>query len=298
MRLDDRILELTASVVGGALGLDQALSEVERWVMEHAPHMDDADRAAFNETLDRESTQDNRSLVDSVLRLHATRLLVRYDTAEPPAVAEQDDSPSGSEYDEARDAFYEALRLSEDGIRETRMDVAIANAHNLLGDVRANREWLDSALARLQPLASLDLVGQAEAIPAMPLPRMGPFKRAGLRLLGMDLSRLSERNRDSFVMLARLQTNQIVLLAHLIGTSFEAVRELQRANRTFRIIAHLVARYNGLPGSDAEQLLTIAEDIRRAEPDAARQLAQQAYVLSRAEADDDGMASAQRLLER
>lgn len=294
MTLDDRIRELTASVVGGALGLDQALSGVERWVREHAPHMNDADRVAFNETLDRESTHDNRSLVDSVLRLHATRLLVRHDTAAPPAVAAQDNSPS--EYGEARDAFYEALRHSEDGIREARMDIAIANAHHLLGDARANRDWLDSALARLQPLASLDLVGLAEAIPAMPLPRMGPLKRAGLRLLGMDLSRLAERNRDSFVTLAQLQTNQIALLAHLIGTAFETVRERQRANRTFRIIAHLVARYDGLPGSDAEQMLTIAEDIRRAEPDAARQLAQQAYVLCRALADDGGQARAQRLL--
>lgn len=295
MTLDDRISALTASVVGGTLGLDQALSEVERWIAEHAPGMNDADRAAFNETLDRESTHDNRSLVDSVLRLHATRLLVRHDTAAGAGGAEQDDFLS--EYNEARDAFYETLRRSENGIRETRMDIAIANAHHLLGDVRANREWLDSALARLQPLASLDLVGQAEAIPAMPLPRMGLLKRAGLRLLGMDLSRLSDRNRDSFVMLAQLQTNQIVLLAHLIGTSFEAVRERQRANRTFRIIAHLVARYDGLPGSDAEQMLTIAEDIRRVEPEAARQLAQQAHVLCRAQADKDGQARAQRLLE-
>ncbi len=296
--LDDHIRALTEAVVRGAQGLDEALNDVERWLDAHAPALSEADRDAFSATLDRESNDDNTSLVDSVLRMHATRLLYRYDEAASLGAAARGvvDDAETTPYSVARDQFNAALRQSESGIREARIDIAIANAHHLLGDMHANREWLDSALAHVQPLASLDLVRLADAIPSMPAPRMGALRRIGLRLLGVNLERLAERNRASFHAIAQMQMNQVVLLAHLIGASFEALRERPRSRRAYRVAAHLVVRYEGLLNDDAAHALAVAEDIRRAEPEAAALLARQAAGLYRAAGDAAGQARAEALL--
>lgn len=291
MTLDEHIIALTNTVLSGRHGLDETLAAVEEWIAANGRRMSGDEVAAFRATLDRESTNDDRSLIDSVLRLHATRLLYRYDQPQP-APSPNDDT----EYGRARDAFNAALRESEDGIREARIDIAIANAHHLLGNITGNRHWLDAALERVQAIASLDLPELVNVIPAMPLPKMGMFKRAGLRLLGLDLSQLSERNRESFAEIARMQTNQIVLLADLIGASFNVIRERQRANRAFRVVAYLVMRHEGLPGLEPEQVLNIARDIQRAEGEAAALLAQQIYALYRAMGDEEGMAQAEALM--
>lgn len=295
--LDDHILALSEAAARGAQGLDEALDDVEHWLNAHGERLSEAERADFRASLDRETTDDTRSLVDSVLRMHATRLLYRYDeAAELVSDAETAEDEVQTSYTVARDEFNAALRDSESGIREARIDVAIANAHHLLGDLRANRQWLDSALERVQPLATTDLVRLADAIPPMPAPEIGPVRRIGLRLLGISLDQLAARNRASFSSIAQMQMNQVVLLAHLIGASFEALRERQRSRRAYRIVAHLVVRYDGLPLDEPEHALTIAEDIQRAEPEAAVLLARQAATVYREAGDVAGQARADALL--
>ena len=67
--------------------------------------------------------------------------------------------------------------------------------------------------------------------------------------------------------------------AHLIGTSYEAIRERKRANRAFRIAAHLIARHEGMYLREGEQLREIADAIQRAEPETAALLVAQAEGL-------------------
>jgi len=93
-----------------------------------------------------------------------------------------------------------------------------------------------------------------------------------------------------------MQIDQIVTLAHLLGSSFEAIRERQRAQRAFRVAAHLIVRHEGMLITDHEQLLSLAESIQRVEPEAARVLAAQARDLSFQANDRDSMARANALL--
>lgn len=274
----DKIATLTAHVVKGTHGLDEALTSLESWLEARAAHLTAAEREQFSAVLDQESTNDDRSLVDSILKLHATRLLHRYD-----ALARHDDDESdgqASDYEVARRAFERALLDSEAGINEARIDVAIANAHNLLGDADANRRWLDKALARLPGLAAADLEGLAKRIPAMPMPRLNPLKKLGLRFIGFSVDRLAEENRRTLATIADMQSTQIVLLAHLIGASLLAIDETSRARRAFRVAAHLIVRLDGLPGQEVGPLLDMAHDLRPYEPEAAELLATQAEALS------------------
>ncbi|MBI5959107.1 MAG: hypothetical protein HY866_10255 [Chloroflexi bacterium] len=291
--LNEKINTLTENVVSGQQNLEQALAALDDWIRTHGGGLSENERRTFSASLDQESTDDDRSLVDSILKLHTTRLLYRYDRAhiQPPKFSDQQ-----SPYGKARVAFVDALSASEEGINEARIDVAVANAHQLLKSPEANRRWLDYALDRLPALASADMVALAEAIPAMPLPRLNVFKRLGLKVVGFNFERLAQENRDSMVTIARMQENQIVLLAHLVGTSFEAIREWPRANRAYRSAAHLIVRRAGMFRQEAEQLLDIAETIRRVEPEAAQILARQARPLCQAHQDTDGLARADAIL--
>jgi hypothetical protein len=194
-------------------------------------------------------------------------------------------------------AFGHALRQCEEGINEARIDVAVANAQQLLGNEDANRRWLDSALERLPPLASIDLVALAQKIPAMPPPKMNWFQRAGVKMMGFNFERLATQNRDELAAIGRMQVNQIVIMAHLIGISFETIRERQRAQRAFRIAAHLIVRYNGLfRQEEADPLIDMAESLRKFEIEAAQVLAEQAYALYEAQGDSEGIARAQAVM--
>lgn len=294
--LDQHILELTDAVVGARYTLEQALPVIEEWLDRHGMDLTADDHALFRQSLQRESTDDARSLVDSVLRMHALRLLSRSERTRIPRPSADPQLDHGGPYAQARDAFNDALRDSEDELREARMDVAIANTLHLLGNAQGSLTWLEQALERLHPLATMDLVELAQAIPAMTLPKLGVLRRLGLRAMGLNLEALSERNRSSFVRLAQLQTNQVILLAHLLGVSFQGLQEHQRAGRAFRVVAHLVLRYQGMPGEDAQAVLEIADAIRRSEPEAAMLLAQQAYAWYEARGDTEGMARAQNYI--
>jgi hypothetical protein len=290
--LNEQVTTLTETVLSGSHDLEAALAAMETWLNEHVLDLNPADRQTFSASLDVESTNDNRSLIESVLKLHLTRLLYRYDREHNPALLEAGDPG----YGQARAAFVRALTESEDGINEARIDIAVANAHHLLGNRPANRQWLDRALERLPALAAMDLVGLAQAIPAIPLPGLGRLKRFGLKLMGFNFERLAQYNRDSLVIVARMQANQVVLLAHLVGTSFEAIRERQRANRAYRAAAHVIARYGGMYGDDTGQMFEIADSIRATEPDSARILIHQARLLCETAGDTDGMTHADALL--
>jgi tetratricopeptide (TPR) repeat protein len=282
MNLLARIDELSHLVLNGELGLDEALAAVEQWVDAHAAGLSDEAHQDFSAALDVESTNDNRSLVDSILKLHATRLLHRYELrhAPPTPAADEEDN----DYVRARNRLSAVLQASEHSVNEARIDIAIANAHNLLGNVAANRRWLDQALDRLPDLAAHNLVAMAHDTPLMPPPHLNWLKRLGLRLIGLDFTRLAERNRDTLVTIAHMQTNQIVILAHLLGTSFEAIRERQRAKRAFRTAAHLIVRHQGMPyEDDSAQLADIAASLERSEPEAADLLHQQIAALQAVE---------------
>jgi hypothetical protein len=284
---------LTETVLARPGDLDNALVSLEEWFDEHADSLTPQQRQSFSAALDVESTNDDRSLIDSVLKLHMTRLLYRYDRAHS-----QPSAPVQSDYARARAAFTQGLEESEDIISESRIDVAIANAHHLLGNAAGNRRWLDRALDRLMPLAATNLVTLAEDIPAMPIPRMTALKRIGLRFMGFNFGRLDQDNRDSMVMIARMQIDQIVTLAHLLGSSFEAIRERQRAQRAFRVAAHLIVRHGGMRSTDADQLLSMAESLQHAEPEAARVLAEQARDLSTQANDAASIHRANTLLSQ
>jgi hypothetical protein len=282
---------LTETVLNQPDDLDGALVALEQWFDEYADDLTETERRDFSASLDVESTNDDRSLIDSVLKLHMTRLLYRYDRAHSHAPV-----PAQNDYTRARAAFTGALEQSEDVINESRIDIAIANAHHLLGNPAANRRWLDRALDRLLPLASTPLIKLAEDIPAMPIPRLTPLKRLGLKFMGFNFERLDQENRDSMVAIARMQIDQIITLAHLLGSSFEVIRERQRAQRAFRVAAHLIVRYHGMRTHDPDQLLSVAQSLQRAEPEAARVLAEQARDLSAQAHDADGVARADALL--
>jgi hypothetical protein len=282
--LSDQIQYHTQLVLDGFYNLDDALVGLENWLNDNLAALTPEVRAAFRASLDAESTDDDRSLVDSVIKLHVTRLLHRTDAESDPPFAGGGETTTA--YSQARDAFVEALLENENGIRESRIDIAIANAQHLLGNTDANRRWLDSALDRLPALAAPDLIDLARDVPDMPVPRLNWFKRVGLRVLGINLGRLAARNRDSLAAMARMQFDQVILLAHLLGTSYETIRERQRANRAFRISAYLIVRYGGLTLDEPEQTLAIAESLARPEPEAAQLLAQQVLAAIDDESDD------------
>jgi hypothetical protein len=290
--LNDKIGALTEAVLSGQRDLDGALTALERWLNDHAGKLTEGDRLAFSATLDQDSTNDSRSLIDSVLKLHTTRLLYRHDHARTPS---RETDGAQSAYAQASGAFTRALRESEYGINETRIDIAIANAQHLLGNAAANRRWLDRALERLPRLAATDLVALAQAIPPIPL-KIPWLKRAGLKLMGFNFDRLARSNRESLAAIGRMQANQIVILAHLVGTSYDAIHERQLADRAFRVAAHLIVRYQGVYEQEAEPLLEIAESIRRAEPEAAHILARQVRSLVEGSANPDTLARANAIL--
>lgn len=293
--LNTHVDTLAGQVLSGSIGLDDALTDLDGWLAAYADRLSDAERKQFSATLDQETTNDNYSLVDSILRLHTTRVLYCYDLDR--SAASEDRPADPTPYSEARARFTRALRQSERGIHETRIDIAIANAHHLLGNPDANRRWLQRALDHLPDLAAINLVALAENIPPMPLPRMGPLKRLGLKVIGFNFEELSSRNLQSLVALAQMQTDQLVIMAHLLGTSFEAIRERQRSRRALRIAAHLVTRHGGLyTAHDVAQLVNIAETLAQPEPDAAHVLAQQALALGDPYTDDDLLARARALL--
>ena len=82
--INQTIDKLTGSVTGGKQSLDDALFALQAWLDKNADALSETDRDTFSETLTAEKETevrdgqpygDDQSLVASVLRLHAMRLL-------------------------------------------------------------------------------------------------------------------------------------------------------------------------------------------------------------------------------
>ena len=108
--LVEYIETLTSTVLTGHHGLDEALAALENWLDTHLSALSDAERQAFSQSLEQETTNSNHSLVDSILKLHAARLLHRYDLRHAPDPAPDE---AANEYVRARGAFEQALRHVE-----------------------------------------------------------------------------------------------------------------------------------------------------------------------------------------
>ncbi|MBN1680388.1 MAG: hypothetical protein JW966_08840 [Anaerolineae bacterium] len=294
--LNQLIDNLTGSVLIGSRGLEQALGLLERWINDHAAELTGEDRQAFSASLAQNGAYtpvangDNVSLIDSVLKLHTARLLHRMDAVSFEVLRHT----AADDY--TREEFAQVINVTEQELNDARIDIAIANAHHLLGDVAANRRWLQSALDHLPDLATIDLVAIAEHTPPPPPPRLAPLKRLGLNLIGFSFNRLAQYDRANLVSMAQHQVGQIVILAHLVGESFNAIHDTRRAQRAFRITAHLVLRHNGLTVNDPQTMLDIATSLQPIETQAAYTLAEQACDLFKRAGDSDGYNQARALV--
>jgi hypothetical protein len=227
--LVETIATLSDAVVAREQSLENALFALQGWVETHGPTMSGGDREAFSELLraeqdapqrDGKPQGDDRSLVSSVLRLHAARLLYRQDESRrAPAPAEE------SQYGRARQRFQAALREVELAVNEARIDTAIANAHGILGDSRASQRWLHDALARLQAVRGKDLIRLAGAVPLPEQSKQQPLKRFLFRVSGIKQQEIAQRAVLSLRQLAELQMRQVVEMLNLLAESFAALSD-------------------------------------------------------------------------
>ncbi len=244
--LGETITDLTSAVTGKRQSLDDALFALQTWVDHNAPLMTEADRNAFSQTLDAEkdATVDedepyssDTSLIASVLRLHAMRLLYRFDERRHGSPVEQPDP--NSPYERARYRLQVALRETEIAINEGRIDAAIANAHHILNDRGANRRWLQDSLARVQTVAAKDLIKLAEAVPAPEPPPINILQRAMFLVFGIRQDEIIRRNMRSLRQLAELEHNQLLELAKLLADSFEAIGDRPGAKQARSLVERL-----------------------------------------------------------
>jgi len=249
--IDETIATLTADINEKRQSLDDGLFALQAWFDRNVELFNDDERTAFSDRLNAEKNAaksdstdsntttaaqgDDSSLISSVLRLHAMRLLYRFDERRRsiPALT------TTSAYARAKQRLQVALREAELALNEARVDTAIANAHNILEDRGANRRWLQDALTRLQTLAHKDLVKLAEAVPAPDLPPLNPLQRAGFWLLGIKQEEIGRRTLLSLRKLAQLQTNQLTEMANLLLGSFEAIEDNLGIQQALRLLAQL-----------------------------------------------------------
>ncbi len=242
--LDETISELSGAVTAKRQSLDDALFALQSWIDRSAQFMTDADREAFTEKLNAEKEPqvvdgqpygDDYSLVSSVLRLHATRLLYRLDERREGPPRPDDDSP----YGRARHRLRLALREAELALNEARVDTAIANAHQILADASANRRWLQDALTRIQVITSKDVIRLAEAVPMPDLPSLNLFQRVIFRVLGIKQEEIARRSQESLRKVAQLQHNQLVEMVKLLADSFDASGDRLGAQQALALLAKL-----------------------------------------------------------
>lgn len=244
--LGEMVNNLTSAVTARQQSLDDALFALQTWVDRNTPLMTEADRASFSETLTAEKDSqvrdgqpygDDASLVASVLRLHAMRLLYRADEQRNGPIPLDDES----HYGRARHRLQLALREAELAINEARVDAAIANAHHILADRGANRRWLQDALTRLQPIAAKDLLKLADAVPTPDLPSLDLVQRLTFRILGIRQEEIARRSLQSLRHLAELQRSQLTEMVKLLADSFDAIEDRPGAQQALALLAKLEA---------------------------------------------------------
>lgn len=252
--ITDTINKLTRDVLDRQETLDNALFVMQTWISRNAPILDDNARSGFSQTLANEKTApapdgvpygDDQSLVASTLRLHTMRLLYRYDHDHDGGLAEvlPDDNP----YRHGTYRLREALRSCERAINEARVDAAIANAHQIMGDTGANHRWLQDALAHLQAAAKLDLVRLVESVPPPPMPELNFFQRATFFVLGIKPAEIARRNLKSLRQLADLQTAQLIEMAQLLVTSFETINDQPGIAQATMLIRKFTSAHDPVP---------------------------------------------------
>src|SRR4051812_8740261 len=137
--LDDKINSLATEVSANRQTFEDSLFALQTWLESTVDKMSDTERAAFSDTVnaekdpvkrDGQAQGDDNTLITSVLRLHAMRLLYRFDEARRSPPTPADNTP----YLRAKLRLQQALRQTELAMNEARVDTAIANAHNILND--------------------------------------------------------------------------------------------------------------------------------------------------------------------
>jgi hypothetical protein len=246
--LVETINDLTRDVSTKRKSLDDALFALQSWVEQNAPMMTETDRSGFSEVInaeketskrDGEPYGDDATLIASVLRLHAMRLLYRHDQhREGIAIADPEDE---SAYGRAKRRLQTALHEVEVAVNEARIDTAIANAHHILMDRSANRRWLQDALIRLQTVSQKDLVRLAEAVPMPELPPPTLVQRVILGLFRVKREELARRSINSMRQIAELQTSQMLEMLKLLAESFNAIDDQLGVQQTLALMVRLGA---------------------------------------------------------
>ncbi len=226
--IESTIENLAGDVVEKRQSLDDALFALQTWFDRSITLLGEDERVAFSERLNSEKDSakredqphgDDLSLISSVLRLHAMRLLYRYDESARPKGDVSNESP----YQRARLRFQTALREAEIATNEARVDTAIANAHNILEDWSANRRWLQDAVVRLEKASQKDLVRLAEAVPLPDAIPLNLIQRLTFGLLGIKQDEIGRRSLQSLRQVALLQTKQLAEMAQLLAASFKSI---------------------------------------------------------------------------
>ena len=243
--INETINGLTEAIATGKQSLDDALFALQTWLDQNTGLMSEDELQAFSETVnaekdpqvrDGEPYGDDRSLVASVLRLHAMRLLYRMGEHKRGAPKAQDNSP----YERAKQRLQLAMREIDIAINEARVDTTIANAHNILADQRANRRWLQDALARLQAVSAKNTLKLAETMPVPDLPHLSIFRRLMFRVLGIRQEELARRSVLSLRQVAVLQHEQLVELVRLLADSFGAVGDNPGKQQALALLTKLL----------------------------------------------------------
>jgi hypothetical protein len=235
------IQDLTRQAAEHKRTLDDALFTLQKWLDSNAPRLTDTDRAEFSALLSSEQEQpertesDDASLIGSVLRLHAMRLLYRYDETQREPFKPEDDSL----YGEGRFRLRVALREAELAVNEAKIDAAIGNAHGLLNNAAANRRWLHDALQRLQSVSKRNLVQMVEQIPMPETPSLTLPQKIMFRIFGIKQEEIARRSLSSLRQIAEMQTEQMQELAQLLVDSFRAADDSIGAKQAQTLIDQL-----------------------------------------------------------
>ncbi|MEP7288469.1 MAG: hypothetical protein ABI947_22180 [Chloroflexota bacterium] len=246
--LEQTIDSLAAEVAAKRQSLDDALFALQTWFDRNAASLTEAARTRFSQTLNADKAAslkrskdntpaegDDLTLVVSVLRLHAMRLLYRFDERRTGRPAATDTSP----YGRAMRKLRIELRETEIAINEARIDAAIANAHNILDDRNANRRWLQDAFARLQTIAHKDLIKLAESVPAPELPPLNIFQRVSFSILGIKQEEIGRRSLQSVRQIAVLQNSQLIEMVKLLAESFAANNDPVGSEQALNLLVNL-----------------------------------------------------------
>src|SRR5258708_17585538 len=138
--IEETIAALTADISEKRQSLDDGLFALQAWFDRNVELFNDDERTAFSDRLNAEKPTagaqgDDSSLIGSVLRLHAMRLLYRFDERKrsiPPLT-------TTTPYARGKQRLQVALREAQLALYAPRVDPPIGNAHPILENGRPTR---------------------------------------------------------------------------------------------------------------------------------------------------------------